>query len=488
MSKAIAVKLLAILDKDREERLLKIDRYIHGKHDDPYIPDNADTEYKLLAKRARSNWMPLVMSAPGQALYVDGFRRGRATEGGAARDVSPLDDEWTHWQNSRLDSRQSAIHNGALGYGHSFSLTERKPGSKRSTTIGLSALLTSALFEDPANDLVPEAALTIKRWATSEERGLARMWIGPQEYAVTFKSLTDAESVTVVKGRRHKVTTCPVTRFTASVDLEGRTMGVVEPMIPLQDRINQTVFDLLVAQTYGSFQVRTVTGMAPPLRMKAVLDELTGEPTGDFVYELDSNGRPIPENVRVNASRFMFAESEKAEFGSLPHTPLGGYIDSIDMSIRHLAAISQTPPHHLLGQIANLSAEALQAAEQSLARKVESFRKSFGESWERVFQLAAELEGNTAAAEDIHGEVLWRDVESRSLAATSDALLKLKDLGIPVKGLWRRVPGTTQQELAYWDEEFERQPELVVSDRLSTSTGLAAGTRQAPRLLRDEAA
>jgi hypothetical protein len=92
------------------------------------------------------------------------------------------------------------------------------------------------------------------------------------EYEVTFKSLADLEVGHCQAPRKHGASECPVTRFVATVDLEGRTIGVVEPMIPLQNRINQTVFDLLVAQTYGSFQVRTVTGMVPPTKMKPVIE------------------------------------------------------------------------------------------------------------------------------------------------------------------------------------------------------------------------
>src|SRR5690606_41084704 len=56
---------------------------------------------------------------------------------------------------------------------------------------------------------------------------------------------------------------CPMVRFAQDVDLEGRATGVVWPLIPIQNRGNHTVFDLLVAQTYGSFQDRTISGMAP---------------------------------------------------------------------------------------------------------------------------------------------------------------------------------------------------------------------------------
>ncbi len=455
---SLAKQLLAILHRDRD-RLQRIDNYSQGLHDDPYMPAQADDEYRLLAKRSVSNWMPLLVGTPAQALYVDGFRRGdndTAAPGSGVAD-SP---EWEHWQRSRLDARQTAVHRGALTFGHSFTLTERLKNGKVATK-GLSALRTAAVFEDPANDDTPYAALTITRWPADGQSGRARMWDGRREYLVTFKGLIDDKSIRVTGGKVHGASECPVTRFAASVDLEGRTVGVIEPMIALQNRINQTVFDLLVSQTYGSFKVRWVTGMAPP-----ILRDEEGDPV------LDANGQAQPLPINANAKRFLFAEDEDVKFGSLDETPLGGFIESIDMSIRHLAAVSQTPPHHLLGQIANLSAEALLAAETALSRKITEFRASFGESWERVFRLAAELTDDVASAEDFAGEVIWRDMEQRSLAQAADALGKLKEqLGIPARGLWKRVPNVTQTELSDWERLHEEdEPELAMSAALRRAT------------------
>ncbi|MFI1799847.1 phage portal protein [Streptomyces sp. NPDC020379] len=439
---ALARQLLAILHRDGD-RLAQIDAYLHGRHADPYMPPQADDEYRLLARRAVSNWMPLLVGTPAQALYVDGHRPGSGTETPAEPDSATP--EWTHWQRSRLDARQAAVYRGALAYGHAFTVTEKNRVGDI-VTKGLSALKTSALFEDPANDDTPYAALTVTAWPQDDQPGSARLWDARREYTVTFRSLSDEKSVRVEGGRPHGAMECPVTRFAAYVDLEGRTLGVIEPMIALQDRINQTVFDLLLAQSYGSTKVRTVTGMAPPIQR----DAETGEPV------LDELGNPIPLRINHNSRRFLFAEDPDVRFGSLDETPLGGFIDSIDMSVRHLSALAQVPPHHLLGQIANLSAEALQAAEVALSRKIAEFRTSFGESWERVFRLAAELSGNLSSSEDYRGEVIWRDMESRSLAQAADALGKLREqLGIPERGLWRRVPGVTQTELEDWEQMRE---------------------------------
>lgn len=461
--KTLAKKLLATLDRDLP-RLKRIDAYLQGNHDMPYMPPTADEEYKLLAKRSISNWMPLLVNTPTQALYVDGFRRGereaRTTpKPGRAGDVMA---EWLHWQQSRLDARQVAVHRGALTFGHSFTLTEKVKGG-RIKTKGLSALKTVALFEDPANDDTPYVGLTITRSASEDQLGKARMWDGTYEYTVFFDSLSEPEKLIVVGKKRHGATECPLTRFAAYVDLEGRTLGVIEPMIALQNRINQTVFDLLVTQTYASFKVRYATGMAPPLE----LDPETGDPKLDPV-----TGQPIPIPMDHNAKRFLFAEDADVKFGSLDESPLGGFIESIDMSIRHLAAVSQTPPHHLLGQIANLSAEALMAAETALQRKITEFQTSFGECWERVFRLAAELAEDMTSAEDFGGEVIWRDMESRSLAQAADGLAKLREtLEIPKKGLWRRVPGVTQTELQEWEDMADTEDpvrELSASIRRAT--------------------
>lgn len=430
----LAKKLLDVLRKD-EARLKRIDNYLHGIHDDPYMPATADAEYKLIAKRAVSNWMPLLVGTPCQAMYVDGFRRGKSRPGEAR--VAGDAPEWKHWQGSRLDARQAAIYRGAVAYGHSFTVNEITPKGMR--VKGLSPMKTAALFEDPANDDTPYVALTVLHYPTDKQRGRAHMWDGTFKYEVSWAKDTD---IRVGSPERHGASECPVTRFTAGVDLDGRTVGVIEPMIALQDRINQTVFDLLVAQTFASFKVRYATGMAPPLET----DE-NGDPV------LDEQGRPKPLVMDHNARRFLFAEDESVSFGSLDESPLDGFIKSIEMSVRQLAAISQTPPHHLLGEIANLSAEALQAAETALLRKVEEFRKSFGESWERVFRLAAEMSGDAAASEDYQGEVIWRDMESRSLGVTADALGKMAEmLDIPRKGLWPRIPGVTQNELDAWSD------------------------------------
>jgi len=455
-------------------KLRVLEDYLRGAHPGPYVPESADAEYRLLAERCVTNWMPLLVRTPAQAMYVDGFNYGNDPDQDATDNFA-----WQHWQRSGLDARQDALYEGSFSLGHGFTVAERSKKARhkgKSVTRVLSAMLTSALYEDPVNDIDPVVALTVRRWpkeveSDKWEMGEAEMWDDTWKYSVKF-DLADASKrqVRVERLERHGASECPVTRFPAAISAEGVTTGVIEPMIPVQDRINQSIFDLLMVQTNGSFEVRWSTGMAPPLKKEAIYlkDEhgnIQYHPDGKPVIEaivdvLDEAGRPVPEEVQLSTKRFLMAEDPDAKFGSLSGTPLDGYIASIDMSIRHLAMLSQTPPTHMMGSIVNLSAEAMASAEIALRRKVENFKAQFGECWERDMNIAAEIDGNKT---DDRMETVWRDMEGESFAKSADALLKLKEIGVPKVGLWSRIPGVTATELENWRHEVENNPESVLA-------------------------
>ena len=468
---ALARRALQTLTHDLDTHLRRIDDYYRGIHDSAYMPEMADDEYKLLDERSKTNYIPLLVKAPVQKCYVDGFRSGRAEvrnpkHGQAVELVQSA--AWDFWQRSRLDARQTPVYMAAATYGHSFVLVEKDAGG-RPLAKGLSPLRTAALYDDPANDEDAVAVVYVKRWPTKDRPGQLRLWHENYEYSGTFKAERDYESISLTEIGPTDTEACPVTRFAPEVDLDGRTTGVVEPIIPLQNRLNQTVFDLLVAQTGCSFETRTVTGMAPPLVQDPVRDELDN--IIGFQPRLNDDGQPIPLRVQVNGKQMLYAEDKDVQFGSLPASPLDGYIAALKDISERLSAVTQTPPTYLMGQIANLSAEALVAAEKTLTTKAEGYRHAFGEAWERVFRLAAQIEGDRANAEDYHGEVIWQDMESGSLSETADGLGKAASmLGIPARGLWSRFPGATQGDLARWEEmreeDMENDPEYAMAEAL----------------------
>jgi hypothetical protein len=406
---ALAVDLYKVHEAESDP-LAVIEAYMAGNHSSVYVPKTARREYKWLMDRSRVNILPLVIDTLAQSLYVVGYRPARSSENAAP---------WEIWQENRMDARQSGVHRAALTYGISFVIG--LPGDPAPVLKARSPRDLTALYADVVDDEWPQFALE-----RTPVPGVFRMYDATHIYDLV-RDKNGEFKVTGVAEHGFGVT--PVVRFLNRYDLDGRLTGEVQPLIPLQDQINFTTFGLLMAQQYAAFRQRWVTGMAIPE---------------------DEKGQPIePLNVAVN--RLLVAEDPDTKFGEFGQSDLSGYINSRESTLRHMATISQVPPHNLLGQMANLSAEALVAAESGQQRKVNERKASFGESWEQVLRMAAAFDGDESAATDMNAQVVWRDTEARSLSSTVDALGKLAQmLGVPAQELWDQVPGVSSQDVDRW--------------------------------------
>lgn len=412
-------------------RLRKYRDYHKGKQLLPRIPNDVDPTLRELVARSTTNLMRLAVNIPAQLSFIDGFFRvGR-------EDVDNDPPEWAIWDRSGFGSQQTNVFKASLKYGHSFVMVDPVSGLLRL----LPTRHTVAFFADPVNDRVPIYAVTVREVSKGKNELVymddTRIVTVPYGQITRFTSdLLEGEGVIVEK---HHLGQCPVVRFTCELDDEGNATGVIEPLIPAQDRVNQTAFDLLVTQTYGSFKVRWAAG-------------LTGEPY------LDGNGEPIKDSegflkykpLTIDQSRFLMTDEPNAKFGTLDSTPLDGFIASLDNAIRSFAVMANIPPHSLLGAMSNLSAETIAAAMGQTNRFTHMLKMSWGESVLKLMELVRAAHG-MVTEEGSQYEVRWRDMSDVSLAQVADALGKAATtLGIPGEGLWSRLPGVTDSDLKRW--------------------------------------
>jgi hypothetical protein len=118
------------------------------------------------------------------------------------------------------------------------------------------------------------------------------------------------------------------------------------------------------------------------------------------------------------------------------------------MIIQHIAALTRTPPHYLLGQSGAFpSGESLKATETGLVAKVRRKQLTFGDAWEQVMRLAMRA-AKMEPEEGAQAETLWRDPESRTTGEQTDAAVKELAVGIPEEEVWRRRLGMSPQEIA----------------------------------------
>jgi hypothetical protein len=300
------------------------------------------------------------------------------------------------------------------------------PGSNMPEWRQYSSAKMTAFYESPDDDwpLYAISAEPIQRWEEGVQRGETawRVMMFDESNVYWFDKLRRDDLPTLIDTREHGFSFVPVVRYVNRQTITGRAIGEVEPYVATASRIDQDVFDRLVVQRFGAWRVRTATGLVEP-------------PTEEEQQR---------QEMALKVSDILVSDSPDTQFGSLPQSEMDGHLAAATNDVRMLASVSQTPPQHLTGDLANISAEALAAIEASYNRKVEQRKQSFGESHEQCFALSAELMGMPV---DIQSQVQWRDMESRSLAQTADAMGKLAQmLEIPVEVLWDKVGFLTEQD------------------------------------------
>lgn len=487
----------------------EIDDYVNNKMADPYLPDDVDDkEYELLANRAKTPILHVIRDTTAQSLFVEGYlEAGVETEVQAAdRKSSKIDAKtplWTTWQRNGLDAKQIPISEDVCQFGISY-VGVKKPGGQSvpganiydyPRAFTLSAMDTVALFEDPYNDEWPIFVFTVDKAPSGQDKpGRGRYWDNLGNYE-KFEFDNQGKRTKTILNEPHGFDRVPIVPFYCTRDLRGRARGIIELLMGMQDRLNQTVFDLLVAQSYGSFRVNWIAGMTPPpkmVRQTVYVGDVRNELPPDhplltasadtvYGYELvpavDADGKYIPGELKGDVGRFLTAPDKDTKFGTLAPTELEGFIKSVSMTLSHLAIAGHLPPYYLLGDIANLSADALSVAESSLQRVVEKLRHTMGESWERVMQLLALAAGRSPDDIDYMAEVMWRDSTPKSFASVVDGIVKLVEAQvIPRRAARMLVPGATSANVANWQAEEDDGDPLMEAQQ-----SLANSISQAPR-------
>lgn len=391
-----------------------------------WLNTNVPPDVKRLATISRVNMLKFVVSGTVQVMYVDGFRAPKSAEEEPA---------WETWQRNRMDARQMGIHRSAISYGAGYAIV--LPGDPVPVIRGASPRRLTAVYEDDED--WPALAIELRN---SADPGKTLYRLYDDESTFWLEVSDENGKVEIVDKQEHNVGHVPVVRFLSEVDDDNEIHGDVEPLIQLQDQINVTTFGLLVSQHYQAFRQRYILGWVAPTEQAA---------------------------LTASAKKLWTFEDSDVKVGEFAETNLDGYINSREASLRHLATISQTPAHELLGQLVNLSAEALTAAEATHRRKVLERQTSFGESWEQVLELSGQISGATT---DPMAAVRWRDTEARSLSQVADALGKLVlTLGVPPQELWERIPGVTQDEIDRWKAKASEEDAIgqlaAVLDRQS---------------------
>lgn len=392
--------------------------YYGGAHPLAFSTEKFKSSFGTTLKNMRDNLCPIVVDAAADRMEIINFAGDEA-----GKEVA--DSIWKLWQRERMELVSNETHKDALKCGMAYLIVwNDKENNAR------------FYLQDPRNCVVIEDEETgdplfaAKQWRDAEDyvhlnlyypdRIERRISIKKYDQNIGIKDTNfrqDGENVPNPYG------IIPMFKFA--------THPVLSDAIPIQDALNKTVADSLVAGEFMAYPQRWATGLEPPT------DELTGAQKELFKAGLD---------------RLWFTNSETVKFGQFDPANLESYLKVSDSWRLEMARVSGTPLHFFSINTSDaISGEALKTLESRFTKKVTRLTINFGAVWCKAMSLALKIE-NTSAPENLTAQ--WAPVEQRSEKEFIETQILKQDLGVPNEVLLEEI-GYTKEDIAKFDIEDE---------------------------------
>jgi len=440
----------------RQSAIRQADAYYRGEHNMAFSTAQYREVFGTLFSHFADNWCDLVVDASAERLRVEGFRFGE--------DPNADEAAWEIWQRNKMDAEADMAHTDAIKLGCTYVLVGADDGGQASMQVEPADKAIVAL--DPAQGRHRLAGL--RSW--TDEFGVehcalylpdeVRWWRregSGNTGETTSRWEDDLGSGTNPLG---VVPLIPLANAPTLGNRLGRSD--IERVIPLQNAINKLCADMIVASEFAAYPQRWATGVEIPVNPET--------------------GEKYQPNFLGGADRVWGVEADQARFGNFAIADLSPYVRAIEMCIQHIAAQTRTPPHYLLGAMGSFpSGESLKATETGLVAKVRRKQLSFGEGWEEAMRLAFQVEGDKQHGDVVTVETIWANPESRIVAETVDAAVKLASIGVPRPALWEYV-GASPQQVARWREEGEPEPTPILRETVTA----AVTPQQAEQIVKGE--
>lgn len=462
-----ALALVGLLEDELRRRRPDIEtftQYYEGEQPLKFASDQFKKYHGARYRDFSDNWVQVVSDSPVERLTVNGIQPAGANEAD--------DESWRVWQENALDADSQLGFLGAVNSGRSFVLVWGNPDDQSTPEVTFEDASQCVIAYEPGSRRRRRAAL--KRWAdggvdfatlylADEVWKFERAQIVTSGQSPHMKDVDEELKKWSLRATEDAWQPNPM-GLVPMIELPNRPMLTRDPIsdvagvVPMQDAVNLLWSQLFTAADYAAFPQRLVLGGERPTM--PVLNE-EGEVIGQ---------RPIDlEKFALDRVLFLTGENVKADEWTAAN--LGAYSEIIEVAVGHIAAQTRTPQHYLVGKMANLSGDALLAAETGLVKRVEEKQTWFGQALREMFRLVALAQGNDAKAKALgSGTVLWANAESRSEAQTADALLKLKQIGFPFEYLalkYGLTPTELTTVLAMKEKELEADPMGAISQMMA---------------------
>jgi len=420
-----------------QSKFTTFENYYSGNHPLPVIPRELDRRYldqfREIIQQSRANFMELVIDAAVERLHVQGFRL-------SAQSNAVADQEsWRIWQANSLDAESALLFGNTLKHGRGYLsvwndgsgptiavedaqqvIVETEPGNRRQRAAALKVWLDDWTNTQRANVYLPDGIYKYQR-KSDETLTAGEAWTALPDETAAFVS--------------NPVGVVPIVPLINRPKSSPDGQSEIESVIPIQDRINSTIFNRVLAGWFTAFRQRWASGIEIPH------DPSTNQPVEPFKAAID---------------RLWVSENPEAHFGEFSQTDLAPYIAAHERDIQDIAVITRTPRHYLFQSGQSPSGDAIKSAETGLVAKARAKMIDFSDSLEEALNLARVFGGETDVPVD--SEIIWADPEYKSDSEISDAVVKQYAAGLVTLETAQEVLGYSPIQIQRMVQQRKDEP------------------------------
>ncbi len=417
-------------------RYAKTERYYDGDHDLAFATQKFENAFGTLFREFALNLCPVICDAVRDKLRVTGFGIDAENIAGNAHDVSVgsrHSDARRIWHNNRMDTRAGEVHKETLKNGDAYIIVWPNERGEAVFYPNRAAAI-SVVYDEDSPGLIRRAA---KHWLDADKHMRLNLFypdriekyisrkptegglpeakdfvplISPRSQVKSPKS-SDGKPGTLDMGPGtvpNPYGIVPVFHFANNADIGRLGRSELEAAIPVQDGLNKSVLDMLVAMEFAAYRQRWAAGIE---------------------VEYDKDGKTVAP-FKAGIDHLWIANDPGARFGDFEAAHLEQFLRVKDGFRVDIASVTGTPLHYLLQNTGGFpSGESLKKAETRFLAKVRDRQTSFGRVWADVMEFALRVEGR----ETTRLITEWEDPAPMSEREVLENILLKKQIGLPVE-------------------------------------------------------
>lgn len=348
-----------------------------------------------------------------------------------------------------MDVRASQLHNEAVRMGDAYIIVWQDADG-RPTIYPQSACSCTVVYDDEQPGKIVRAA---KVWQQTDGRSRVNLyypdrveryessptdqnttnvwaeWTQAQQYIYGASLInTEADAYSLMDEVPNPTGRVPVFHFANNADLGQFGVSEMLAAIPLQDALNKSVCDMLVAMEFCSLPQRYATGL------EVEVDEETGA---------------VKQPFTPGVERIWAIAAPDAKLGQFDPADLSKLVDVSEKFRYEIARVTGTPLHYITMTGDFPSGEALRVAEERVVSKVRRRQSAFGCVWEEAMRFALQLNGDIGTDDDETQLIAqWRDPSPASPQELMNTLISKQQLGVSRQQLLK--------EAGYGESDIER--------------------------------